>query len=191
MLLTRSLPPQFLLPAWGTRNLYQVFLRAYGTDEAFRSRSNRRVKKGRRLAKPPLSLYEELFPEERKKASKAPESIDTLPPFQWDEGLGNSSGLGERPKEEERDQRESHSTARHQNETLSFKDQEVIPHDHLWAKHKASTSVLILNCASKTLEESDFFRVSPRGEHIEGWTRSIIKGREYHCTELDRCSLWL
>jgi len=48
------------------------------------------------------------------------------------------------------------------------------PSEKQWERHKGKASVVLLNCASKTLEESDFFRVSPRGEHIEGWTRSII-----------------
>ena len=43
------------------------------------------------------------------------------------------------------------------------------------AVQRREASVLILNCASKTLEESDFFRLSPKGEHIEGWTSGIIK----------------
>ena len=37
-------------------------------------------------------------------------------------------------------------------------------------------TVLLLSALTKTLEESDFFRLSPRGEHIEGWTSGIIKG---------------
>lgn len=39
----------------------------------------------------------------------------------------------------------------------------------------ASQSVLVLNCALHSLEESDFFRLSPKGEHIEGWTSGIVK----------------
>lgn len=37
-------------------------------------------------------------------------------------------------------------------------------------------TVLILSNASKTLTRSDFDRLSPKGEHIEGWTSGIIKG---------------
>jgi hypothetical protein len=36
--------------------------------------------------------------------------------------------------------------------------------------------LLILNACSTNLEESDFFRLGPRGEHIEGWTSGIVKG---------------
>lgn len=44
---------------------------------------------------------------------------------------------------------------------------------------RREASVLVLNSTTKTLEESDFFRVGPRGGHIEGWTSGIMKGMFY------------
>lgn len=41
---------------------------------------------------------------------------------------------------------------------------------------RRETSVLVLSNASKTLSRSDFDRLIPKGEHIEGWTSGIIKG---------------
>ena len=39
------------------------------------------------------------------------------------------------------------------------------------------TDVLVIHRASKTLEETDFYRMSPKGRHIEGWTNGIVKSR--------------
>lgn len=41
---------------------------------------------------------------------------------------------------------------------------------------KKLPSVLLLSCAMKSLEETDFFRLNPRGDHIENWTSGIIGG---------------
>ncbi len=38
-----------------------------------------------------------------------------------------------------------------------------------------NVAVLILSCASRTLAMSDFIRLSPRGEHIEGWTSGLLR----------------
>jgi hypothetical protein len=53
-------------------------------------------------------------------------------------------------------------------------------------KQRQEASVLVLNCAGKTLEESDFFRLSPKGEHIEGWTSGIIKGMPSSLSPIDQ-----
>ena len=37
-------------------------------------------------------------------------------------------------------------------------------------------TVLVLNAASASLLESDFFRLSPQGRHVDGWARGIVKG---------------
>ncbi|KAL1866110.1 hypothetical protein VTK73DRAFT_4903 [Phialemonium thermophilum] len=36
-------------------------------------------------------------------------------------------------------------------------------------------TVLVLNAASKSLLESDFYRLGPQGRHLEGWTSGIVK----------------
>lgn len=41
---------------------------------------------------------------------------------------------------------------------------------------KSEKGVLVLNACSKTLEESDFFRISPKGHHIEGWKSGLLEG---------------
>lgn len=172
MPLTRSLPPQFLLPAWSSRKLYQVLERAYSSDEAYRSKPRRRPKREPKPAKSyPVSLFDQLFPEERSKQDNERESNITLPPFQWDEGFD----FRREETRKEAGQRIPRGTGR---QKAPLQEQGTPLPNQQWERHKGKASVLILNCASKTLEESDFFRVSPRGEHIEGWTRSIIKGAD-------------
>lgn len=45
-------------------------------------------------------------------------------------------------------------------------------------KKRREAAVLVLNSASKRLEESDFFRIGHKGVHIQGWTTGIIKGMD-------------
>lgn len=42
-------------------------------------------------------------------------------------------------------------------------------------RQRLAATVLVISCASRTLSLSDFIRLSPRGEHIEGWTSGIIR----------------
>jgi hypothetical protein len=38
-------------------------------------------------------------------------------------------------------------------------------------------TVLVLNGASKSLVESDFYRLARQGQHLDGWASSILKGK--------------
>ncbi|KAK4148647.1 hypothetical protein C8A00DRAFT_38779 [Chaetomidium leptoderma] len=42
-------------------------------------------------------------------------------------------------------------------------------------EEKADKTVLILNCASRSLVESDFYRLAPQGQHVTGWASGITK----------------
>lgn len=42
---------------------------------------------------------------------------------------------------------------------------------------QGSHEILIISCASKNLEESDFLRINPKGSHIEGWASGMMKGK--------------
>ena len=164
MLLTRSLPPQFLLPAWGTRPLYKALQRAYSSDERNRPK----------WPSPPPSpqtnsLFDQLFPEERSEEDDERGSKSRLPAFEWDE-----PGFVFREPAIRKEQMEHKHRLGPLRQLLQ--DQGKPSHEDQWDRHTETSHVLILNCASKTLEESDFFRVSPRGDHIEGWTRGILKG---------------
>jgi len=114
------------------------------------------------------SLFDQLFPEESEKKKNVEQKEDKLPPFKWN--TGPLFGVREPELPPTIDPR-PHSY-----------NQEPIHAGHNLRKHRADktqrlhASVLVLNCASKTLEESDFYRVSPKGEHIEGWTSGIIQG---------------
>jgi hypothetical protein len=131
----------------------------------------------------PLSLFHELFPEERQIKEKKSET-DRLPLFEWDDApqLETRSQDQKAPAPGSKSARESNIRSANQpikgwkepatNFSPVFKlDEKLV--GKLNAKNK---SILILRHASKTLAESDFFRVGPKGEHIEGWTNGIIRG---------------
>ncbi|ESZ94189.1 hypothetical protein SBOR_5415 [Sclerotinia borealis F-4128] len=182
---TRSLPPSFLLPSWTTRQLSLLSQRRHIYQKTrIRNRDGEPPKPrgeslfgSRRIditppITPPTSLFEELFPEERLPPSKPrsarlkprpPLRFPKLPTFDW---MSNIEIF-----DEEEVQRRAAEKER--------KDWNIVGKERGWeaedAQQRREASVLILNCASKTLEESDFYRLSPRGEHIEGWTSGIIK----------------
>jgi hypothetical protein len=144
------------------------------------------------------SLFEELFPEEaqvteqmKKKKKKKGEHLqldNSLPPLEdanqpspafprkqnesWRLALGSTSfaqklqgGFG--------------LQASLSRDSASVPLRKVDPQDTL---RRREVGVLVLSNGGKSLTESDFLRVSPRGEHIEGWTSSIVKGT--------RCPTW-
>jgi len=204
MLLTR-LPPQFLLPAWSVRQLVSLQQRAYKSDDRgfYRSTKSDVIPKPKNKLQSPtpspappaphatdkksgfLSLFEELFPEESKTQSRAAdrreeaerrEQSERLPAFQWwetgqkdtIEHVDKDAGLSKKDKRSKKKLQESRYPSLRRTEEGGSRN---------WAKQEPS--VLILNSATKTLEESDFFRLGPKGEHIEGWTSGIIKGISY------------
>ncbi|KAH7317641.1 hypothetical protein BKA65DRAFT_541676 [Rhexocercosporidium sp. MPI-PUGE-AT-0058] len=130
-----------------------------------------------------LSLYEELFPEEalarQTREKKARERLEKLPAFNWAVET-TELDMQERKQEEARKQtREKFQTI----PGLKFGRRTVQERTVLSAKQEqdeSSTSrrrasVLVLQACSKTLEESDFYRVGPKGNHIESWTNGILK----------------
>jgi hypothetical protein len=271
MLLTRSLPPQFLLPAWSVRQLAQASQRApkfFSTCDGHLSKQGRprrgRYAGSRRVTtiegthdskqmeaeepdlKPgprrpgvpdkeyvfhrtftvdsysdqnhmesvqqeghtlePLSLFDELFPEEsqaRSKRAKAAEKrLDKLPAFNWNLVPDAIDGELSRAQQQWRKERKEQYTSipqradsvqeeiRYSPITLDRKaDREEIQdlRNALEREPMAPTlpSLLVMKACSKNLEESDFFRLSSRGEHIEGWASGVIKGTSIWCWQSD------
>jgi len=138
-----------------------------------------------------LSLFEELFPEEalarQRREKKALERLEKLPAFNWN---AESKELDSRERKHEQARiktrgnytsiPELNTGARAQSTRPSPQAKEV-PQDRstrlarLSGKH-SRVSILVLKACSKTLEESDFYRVGPKGNHIESWTNGILKG---------------
>jgi len=172
MLLTRLLPPQFLLPAWSARQLHHVLQRAQKSDGASPKRKKSFKAFSRKLEP---SLFEELFPEESTPRSQAEpnEKVEKLPTFEWAEELRPSIG-----KNRLREKDPIYSIPQPSSQVPEHPKSKPALQFNLEGerqRQRNDISVLVLNCASKTLEESDFFRLSPKGEHIEGWTSGIIK----------------
>jgi hypothetical protein len=221
MLLTRSLPLQFLLPAWSARRLARAAQRAQRSASTFNGHPSKLAprKRGTRdkdsdvaYRRPvitddfldpeqtgpqpqedsePLSLFDELFPEERKARTQrekaAEKKLDKLPAFKWN----STSNAGDQEEREREKRRERYKSIPQRDDPVA-KEATVQytpirfdkPHDieglrdtlEQDPKRPNLPSVLVLNACSKTFEESDFFRLGPRGEHIEGWSSGIIKG---------------
>ncbi|KAI9731090.1 MAG: hypothetical protein M1818_007947 [Claussenomyces sp. TS43310] len=129
-----------------------------------------------------LTLLQELFPEEAQKAgdlvkreSKPRNRRETLPKeFGWAKEWQTTSNDTNLPAPHT----ETSRKIDYDHMARGFDPQEM--------RRRRDASVLILSNASKNLAESDFLRLSPKGEHIEGWTSGIIKvipGRDPHTLE--------
>jgi hypothetical protein len=141
-----------------------------------------------------LSLFDELFPEEsqaRSKREKAAEKrLDKLPAFIWN-STNSAPSATDRRKREREERRVKHKTIPQRGELVRAEQVQYPPtrlniqrlRDDLGREAGAVTlpSLLVLNACSKNLEESDFFRLSSRGEHIQGWASGIIKGMILWC----------
>jgi hypothetical protein len=134
-----------------------------------------------------LSLFEELFPEELKIRSEAirlaEDRLEKLPAFAWE----LNTEFEETVKVDREKKREKHRVIpkREDTRSISRNDGFITLAQHVQTQrqdavkdHRHEPSVVVLSGVSKTLEESDFFRLGPRGNHIEGWTSGILKGSQ-------------
>jgi hypothetical protein len=122
---------------------------------------------------PKLSLFDELFPEERESGNDGGEvKVDKLPPFQFDQSLEKKTRrVRDRPPLVWKSPGSKHnSTGELPSRTGQTKQEDE--------KQMLDAAVLILNSACKRLEESDFLRIGHKGAHIQGWTTGIIKGTD-------------
>jgi hypothetical protein len=147
--------------------------RAFTDSTAGKASKGRRIKPRQRQSKPPgLSLFDELFPEEKATEKVEDETkVDKLPPFQFDTSHERAWGqVGERIPA-----REGRWTIAN-NDKIGKSPRPIPPDEQEDQERRREAAVLVLNGASKRLEESDFFRVGHKGTHIQGWTTGIIKG---------------
>ncbi|KAE9370645.1 hypothetical protein N431DRAFT_468675 [Stipitochalara longipes BDJ] len=139
----------------------------------------------------PISLFDELFPEESQARSRreraAEKRLDKLPAFKWNSRKSapivtdsrEQARAARRLKYTSVPEREDPKAEEKAKYTPIRKDKFTL--EHLQAdlgrepELAALPSVLVLNACSMNLEESDFFRLGPKGNHIEGWTSGILK----------------
>lgn len=160
--------------------MYLCLHRAYKSDNAAPD-AHKKIPTPKK-ARP--SLFEELFPEE--KLTPALSQItreEKLPAFEW---LDNLKTVPELPLVKRHGRKiwpgdASWSAGQLPEPSRTHRMRDT---DGEEQREPGEQSVLVLNCASKTLEESDFFRLSPKGEHLEGWTSGIVKGT-LHCYQRD------
>ena len=157
MLTPRLLTPQCLRPVWTLSSLRQS-----------RCLHSSRGPEGRDLARrprpPKLSLFEELFPEEIQKNSVGSRAVEQkghdvprLPLPEVDEFFEEFQDDLDRSRAQP--QKATNKAA-----AAAFRQQKL--------------AVLALQIGSKSLVESDFRRIAPKGKHIEHWTGpgDILKG---------------
>lgn len=124
------------------------------------------------------SLFDELFPEELIKQEKARQrravvNVETLPIFNWtpmkynrrnssQQSFNSLYGIKKESKSEMAITTATTTTNEQRNGTEYY-------------DFHQNTSTLCLSGCSTSLEESDFFRLGSKGEHIEAWTNGIIK----------------
>ncbi|CAL3968055.1 unnamed protein product [Diplocarpon coronariae] len=133
----------------------------------------------------PLSLFEELFPEEalerEKRKKKALERLDKLPAFNWTSDVQASIDY-ETTKEKERARVKRAFTsipaqptsAQKTKFSLGKKDANIQP-QKLDVYGNKKFAVLVLQGCSKTLEVTDIYRIGSKGDHFESWTKGIVK----------------
>jgi hypothetical protein len=132
-----------------------------------------------------LSLFDELFPEERH--TKTPEQrlvehrLDKLPAFNWSPEI-NIDDYDEEHTQSEPEQDPFHQIPQRRPSNSATQYTPVSspplarPSREQDQALSGRESILVLSACSKTLEESDFFRLSPKGQHIEGWKSGLLKG---------------
>jgi hypothetical protein len=121
---------------------------------------------------PAASLFEELFPEEghHRWTKQKSRKLEKLPTFNW-RPASKSYGLGAgeehiRPS----GTRDADALAGLRKDSPFAPAQDV--------SQISGPAVLLMSSLSKHLDESDFTRLSPKAEHIEGWSNGLVKGME-------------
>ncbi|KAG0650558.1 hypothetical protein D0Z07_3262, partial [Hyphodiscus hymeniophilus] len=117
------------------------------------------------------SLFEELFPEDSTFKEREEKTAKKLPTFEWHDApeIDWKETMKKTPAEKTSWSVPFLSAAQSSISTLSqTKAASAL------RQRKSEVGVLVLRCASKTLEESDFFRLGSKGQHIEGWTSGIL-----------------
>lgn len=143
------------------------------------------------LEEEPLSLFEELFPEEalarEKREKRALENLEKLPAFNWTPEFRRGVEY-EKAQARERE-RETRKAALHAIPAQPVANDRKFSIDSQYKGIQPETkkgdlsgsrryAVLVIGSCSTSLEESDFYRVTAKGQHVEDWTRGIVKGCE-------------
>lgn len=156
--------PQLLLPVWPARNL------AFVRNSASKGSNG----DGQSQNGPTLSLFEELFPEE----SKELHNVTRSPPKVSDSRRVQKARIHQTSEWTTSKEHQPHSKIASHLAKEQAAGWRSVPLE-------ASASVLVLSNASKSLALSDFLRLSPKGEHIDGWASGIINGEVYKHNHLE------
>ena len=159
MPVARLLPLQNCITAHAARRWRHSRWWSIHTNGAISPKSQDAAKGQPIQTKPQLSLFEELFPEEVKRSHSSGKDgeehdVPRLPQLDVD-------GLDAEGSERTQTGVENLTKSAHRD-----------------AFRRNNLAVLVLQRASKSLVESDFRRIVPKGQHIDGWKGpgDIIKG---------------
>ena len=125
---------------------------------------------------PALSLFDELFAKEEQSSwsrRQKPRKLEKLPAFNW-KGGSAITNLDHKGGYES-------SSGTSQTDSLVDLRKGSAFHDAREESTSSKPAVLLVSSLSKNLEESDFMRLSPKAEHIEGWSNGLIKGTLRNC----------
>ncbi len=141
-----------------------------------KQRAHKSSTNGRKGAAGP-TLFEELFPEQLKTSEKEQKSLDDKVETQ---GLGKDKLLPRIRRIEPKQFRTQPGSMRLSLFSDTQRESAQSPGSNQYEHNpRQDVSVLVLANASKSLALSDFLRLSPQGQHIDGWASGIIKGEDY------------
>lgn len=135
-----------------------------------------------------LSLYDELFPDKMQKETPRDQKLaelrlDKLPAFNWIPGIDiadsgqrmkATEGASEHPLPQGGPRKRKVVTPSNKPSDMR-NSQETSEESITDVMDTKGLGLLVLNACSDTLEESDFFRISSKGRHIEGWKSGLLK----------------
>lgn len=157
-------------------------------SEPSRPESVKQVPERAEPEREPLSLFDELFPEMSRAQyaarKEAEQRLDRLPAFNW-----KPEQVGVDMEEQRRQERKAKLHVipiRQDRESLDAKPSFTPIASQMQEREsqldlelqRLDASVLVLQAASKTLVESDFFRLGAKGNHIAGWASGILRGMQ-------------
>ncbi|POS87111.1 hypothetical protein EPUL_000839 [Erysiphe pulchra] len=124
------------------------------------------------------SLFDELFPEELLKQERARQkraivNVETLPIFNWTPMKNKRKKFSSQNFNSLHDTKNENKTGEDNTSTICVTNEKK--NETLLSLFHEDMSILCLSGCSNSLEESDFFRIGSKGEHIETWTNGIIK----------------
>ena len=116
------------------------------------------------------------------KSAAAEEATVTEKPSIFNELFPVDKGLGKTTESEESDTSDHKALPTKEFEIWLDRSKRELPkkdsNDRIKDVAPAQPAVLVLSQVSKSLVDSDFYRIGPQGKHMDGWNASIKRGAQ-------------